>query len=569
MHEAARWDLPPEPAAKPERQDERVVEAIRHAREGRNFRGRDAVLCLGAGNLFVQNIRVAQATGDELTKIVHFEAAGRLPFASEEAEIRYLEADDVKQGDTVRREVVLLACHRPALERMLSVAEQAGLRPVAIDVEPAAMLRCYCRQFRRDDDQQRRMMFVNIGASNTVVVIARGPDTMFVKYIDIGGRHFDEAVARHLKMTPADAAALRRHNGDRRGGQRDPEIARGIDESVRPVLDKLAHELSLCLRYYSVTFRGQPLSQIVLGGGEATDALARVAGGAVGPALRGGQPVAALREGHRRRPPRTMGRGRRIGLEAIELTCTTSTSYPSSIARNTQQRQSQPWQIVAAVAIVGLVAAAALTQNHRRRSVQDELAIITPAYEAAVNQQNRLADVQARLKAAKAGAELYTYLRHPWPRTQLLTALVAPLPKEITLQQVQILREAPTAAPPAEVRPPVDKKTEEEKLKSLPPAERDLAKLRARLDPLQTVVILAGTATESRRAAPLHRRLGRHGHLRQGGTGLLQQHRQQQRRRGAPVPRRAGRPTGLRPAGRPHRPRQERRGTEPTVQAKP
>jgi type IV pilus assembly protein PilM len=75
-------------------------------------------------------------------------------------------------------------------------------------------------------------------------------------------------------MTPADAVALRRHNGDRRGDARDPEIVRGIDESVRPVLEKLAHELSLCLRYYSVTFRGQPLSEIVLSGGEATDTLA-------------------------------------------------------------------------------------------------------------------------------------------------------------------------------------------------------------------------------------------------------------------------------------------------------
>jgi type IV pilus assembly protein PilM len=274
VHEAARWDLPPEPAAKPERHDERVAEAIRHAREGRNFRGREAVLCLGPGNLFVQNIRVSQATGDELTKIVHFEAAGRLPFASEEAEIRYIEADDVRQGDTVRREVILLACYRPSLARMLSVAEQAGLRAVAIDVEPAAVLRCYSRQLRRDDDQQRRMMFVGVGASNTAAVITRGMNTMFVKYIDIGGRHFDEAVARHLKMTPADASALRRHNGDRHVQHRDPEIARSVDESIRPVLDKLTHELSLCLRYYSVTFRGQPLSQVVLGGGEATDTLA-------------------------------------------------------------------------------------------------------------------------------------------------------------------------------------------------------------------------------------------------------------------------------------------------------
>ena len=273
IRDVARWDLPAEPAANPDRQDERVAEAIRHARDGRNFRGRQAVFCLGAGSLFVQNIRVAQASGDELTKMVHFEAAGRLPFRAEEADLRYIEADDVRQGDSVRREVILLACHRPSLDRIISVAEQAGLEPVAIDVEPAAMLRSYNRQYRRDNDQQRRMMFVNVGASNTAVVIAHGSDTMFVKYIDVGGRHFDEAVAKHLKMTAGDSAALRRHNGDRRTEQRDPEIARSVQESIRPVLDRLAHELSLCVRYYSVTFRGQPLAQIVLGGGEATEAL--------------------------------------------------------------------------------------------------------------------------------------------------------------------------------------------------------------------------------------------------------------------------------------------------------
>jgi type IV pilus assembly protein PilM len=274
--EAVRWDLPLEPSPNPERQYERIAEAIRRAREGRNFHGRDAVLCLGTGNLFVQNIRVAQAEGDELTKIVNFEAISRVPFSSEEAEIRYIEADNVKQGDTVRREVILLACHRPSLERLLSVAEQGGLRPVAVDVEPSAMLRCYSRQYRRDDDQQRRVMFVSIGASSTVAVIARGSDTMFVKYIDIGGRHFDEAIAKHLKMTHGDAAALRRHNNDRGEVNRDPEIAKGINNAMRPTLDKLAQELSLCLRYYSVTFRGQPLCQMVLGGGEATEPLSQL-----------------------------------------------------------------------------------------------------------------------------------------------------------------------------------------------------------------------------------------------------------------------------------------------------
>jgi len=272
--EAARWDLPPRESSESPQQDESIVEAVGRAREGRKFRGRRAILCLSSADLFVQNIRVPQAKGEELEKIIRSEAAGRLPFDAEEAEIRFIEAADVRQGDMMRREVIVLACRKAAVERLLSLAEQANLMPVAIDVEPSAMLRCYSKLFRRDNDQQRRTMFVNLGASNSMVVISKGPNVMFVKYLDIGGRHLDEAVASHLKMRPADAASLRRHNGDRRSDQRDPEITRSIDESVRPVFNRLANELSLCLRYYSVTFRGRPVELVVLGGGEATESLA-------------------------------------------------------------------------------------------------------------------------------------------------------------------------------------------------------------------------------------------------------------------------------------------------------
>ncbi len=268
--DAARWDLPVEG----ETDDAGVLaEAVRRAREGRDFRGRRAVFCLGAPDLFVQNVRVNLASGDELQRVVQCEAAGRLPFPSQEAEVRFVEAADVRQGGVARREVILLACRRPVINRLLDVAEQSGLTPMAIDVEPSALLRCYVKQYRRDDDQQQQRMFVHVGGATTAVVIARGAHTMFIKYVDCAGRHMDEAVARYLKMPPAEAVALRRHNGDRRADQRDPEVTRSVAEALRPALDHLAGELSMCVRYYSVTFRGQPISQVVLSGGEASDML--------------------------------------------------------------------------------------------------------------------------------------------------------------------------------------------------------------------------------------------------------------------------------------------------------
>jgi type IV pilus assembly protein PilM len=42
------------------------------------------------------------------------------------------------------------------------------------------------------------------------------------------------------------------------------------------VVEKLAAEVSLCIRYHNVTFRGQALKRLVLGGGEASPALLEV-----------------------------------------------------------------------------------------------------------------------------------------------------------------------------------------------------------------------------------------------------------------------------------------------------
>src|SRR6185503_637383 len=104
-------------------------------------------------------------------------------------------------------------------------------------------------------------------------LIAQGDDLLFVKYIDIGGQHFDLAIARHLKMDLQEAISLRKHNGDRRAEMQDPEVSRSIAEATRPVVERLGGELAMCVRYHSVTFRGQPLVRLVLSGGEATQQL--------------------------------------------------------------------------------------------------------------------------------------------------------------------------------------------------------------------------------------------------------------------------------------------------------
>jgi type IV pilus assembly protein PilM len=296
VFDAARWDLPPREAANDGQQRQQLIDALRRSREGHSFRGRDAVLCLGSPELFVQNIRVAKGPADGLERSVRTEAESRMPFPPDEAELRYLDAADVRHGETLKRELILLACRKSWIDEAVSVAQAAGLRPVAIDVQPVALLRCYHKQFRRDEDRLAGVMYVHIGATSTIVVIAQGNVPLFVKYLAIAGQQLDEAVSRHLKMELAQAVALRRNCGDRRADQQDPEIVRSLSESMRPVLERWVNELSLCLRYYSVTFRGQPLARAILSGGEATAALCDLVSNRLGLRCELGEPLRAFNQ---------------------------------------------------------------------------------------------------------------------------------------------------------------------------------------------------------------------------------------------------------------------------------
>jgi hypothetical protein len=178
---------------------------------------------------------------------------------------------------------------------------------------------------------------------------------------------------------------------------------------------------------------------------------------------------------------------------------------PAQYRQKHVRRQWQPWRIVVVVAFVVLLVAAVLSQQNRKRQAERELAAIMPQYELAVSRNRRLAEIQAQLSTARNAAELFTYLRHPWPRTQLLAALWAPLPEAVTLRELKITPEMPQGRAQSQRRSRTKSEAEDGELAKLPPAVRDLKRLRDECDTTQTVVLISGMTSES---AALHRYLG-------------------------------------------------------------
>ncbi len=251
------------------RRRERLA-AVKELMRTCKFRGNEVVSALPCSQMVIKSIRLPSMPEEELAEAVRFEAPERLGFEPNADQLAHLPAGEIRTGGETAVEVILLGVTDEVVEEHLSLLREMHLSPVNIDAEPVALFRA----FRRSDailngtnDPQQARVLVDIGCHATTVVVARGAEIVFIKSIGLGGLHQAEAVAAHLGLSYAEANELRLRSLQ----TGDDSVARNILDAIRTVVEELAKEVALCLRYCTVTFRGLRPSKVVLSGGEAFD----------------------------------------------------------------------------------------------------------------------------------------------------------------------------------------------------------------------------------------------------------------------------------------------------------
>lgn len=201
-----------------------------------------------------------------------------------------------------------------------------------------------------------------------------------------------------------------------------------------------------------------------------------------------------------------MGRRRRAGAvrDSLSFAMHSIDFLPVEYRQSHARRRAQPWQVIVVALFATLIGASATGQWYAGRHAAGELAAIESLYTRALAQTVELQKMQGDLDLARASADLYAYLRHPWPRTRIVDALLAPLPEGIAFEELEISQEKLSNA--AMTVAPVDPLALEKELAVLPPARRDLRKLHDEFDARQTVVSLSGSTDE---ISTLHAYLGK------------------------------------------------------------
>lgn len=284
-------------------------DSIRPMLKAGNFRGRRAVLNLPAASMYIQQLRMARMEEDDRLEAL------KLPFNPNETLMRHVVAGPVDHDSEQRDEVIVMAARRDLVDKLLETAAAAKLDVIGMNVEPKAIVDCFCHVYRRKIDSGVTNCFVDMGCSATRAIMARGSHILFARIIPIGGDDFSEAVASALKISLEDARVLRiklchvpagrersakepldapasdasnltpspntdnELGGDshhpKRASRRatspavDSEFDRdAVREACGPPLAMLIEELSLCRQYHEANFPDRLLDRLVFVGGE-------------------------------------------------------------------------------------------------------------------------------------------------------------------------------------------------------------------------------------------------------------------------------------------------------------
>jgi type IV pilus assembly protein PilM len=275
---AARHAIPEEARTNPSQRVALSSDVIRRLLAQQPFVGRKVVSTLPRELLHIKNLRMPSMPADQLAAAVAAEAKSAFGFDTDDAIVRFLPAGEVRQGNESRQEIIVMAARNSNIEDYLRQLDRCGVEVQGLDTEVTALFRSFERFIRPREDEGEVQILIDIGARRTQVIIGKGRDISFYKPVEIGGLHLLNAISRKLTISLDEARALRQRLLDSdapldpspNSARRDP-VRQAVFDATRSVAEELGQELSMCLRYFTVTFRGHRPTRARLLGGEATD----------------------------------------------------------------------------------------------------------------------------------------------------------------------------------------------------------------------------------------------------------------------------------------------------------
>ena len=256
------------------RDEDALANAVRSFFDDEKLPKGDVRIGLSSNRIGVRTLDI-EGVEDEsrFDNAVRFKAHEVLPVALSESVLDYrvLEERLTEDGQKMRR-VLLVVAPRDQVEPYTRVANLAGIRLEALDLEALGLLRAFVEpRIGAPTPDDTASVVVSIGHESSTLLVAGGGACEFTRVFDWGGSALEDSIATALDVRPVEAATILRHlslSGPGRQYEALDEVTRAkATDAVRQRLTPFARELVNSLQFYQTQAESLGIGGIQITGG--------------------------------------------------------------------------------------------------------------------------------------------------------------------------------------------------------------------------------------------------------------------------------------------------------------
>jgi len=244
----------------------------------RNYRNsgkgipKNAVASISGSSVVVRYVKFQKLTRKELSKTIRIEAEPYIPFNIEEVYIGFHPLRDVISEGKTKMETVLVAAKQDSVNQRVEILEEAGFKPVVMDVDAFALESVYDAVF--PTALQENVLIVNIGRSQTNFVILEKGLSLVVKDSLIAGNSINKVIIKNLGVNPEAAEKLKMSHG-LLVTQQEKESALntgkrqaiGVSNALAGMANDLISEIKKLIEFYNMRGTEKQINRMIISGG--------------------------------------------------------------------------------------------------------------------------------------------------------------------------------------------------------------------------------------------------------------------------------------------------------------
>ena len=237
--------------------EELMADALQRMALKNGFAGSQAVAALGGRSLFIREVFFPRMSEKEMREAIRWDLEKYVPFSPDQL---YFDFWVVGPGATeVEVRVLLVAAPKDVVDALTRVVSKAGLKLVAIDIEPLAI--------QRTLPDTADCMVIDSGAAVSQVTLFQKHSPVFTRNIPIGGNQFTETVMEGMEIGRDEAELIKHGNGSLLEEPGGVDATQSVAGQIDRVVNDLATEVRRTLEYYQVQNRTVSISNVFITGG--------------------------------------------------------------------------------------------------------------------------------------------------------------------------------------------------------------------------------------------------------------------------------------------------------------